>query len=342
MGRLSESEIGERVERLRSLQQPCQLCPRRCLVDRLAARGFCGQPLALQVAATCAHGGEEPPLSGCAGAGTIFVAGCTMQCCFCQNYQISQPERLETHWIVTPQQLAQRMLALQQAGCHNVEWVSPTQHLPSLVDALWLARGQGLTLPLVYNCNGYQRPELLRLLDGIVDVYLPDAKYASPDLARRLSATGDYVELNRRTLLEMQRQVGPLQLDGDGLAMRGLLVRHLVLPGELANTRAVLRWIAGALGVDTWVSVMAQYYPAHRARGGEPDRECGPGAHIGHGALDRRLTPREHDLALDALELVGLENGWIQQRATGAAFCPDFRREDPFQQGGLHRPGLSR
>lgn len=319
---LSVTEMRERLTGLRALQSPCQLCPRRCGVDRRSQAGRCAQPLALQVAAVCAHGGEEPPISGESGAGTVFVAGCTMQCCFCQNHQISQPAGLQPGWATDPARLASRLLELQRGGCHNVEWVSPTQHLPALLEALCLAREQGLALPLVFNCNGFHRVEVLRLLEGIVDVYLPDAKYSDDGLARELSATDDYVEINRRALVEMQRQVGPLVLDpGSGLARRGLLVRHLVLPGAIENTRGVLRWIAGALGTGTWVSLMAQYYPAHRAAGRDP--------------LHRRLSPREYRRAVAALDASGLVNGWVQERATGTLYRPDFLRARPFEGAPL-------
>ena len=306
------------LEQLRALQSPrCELCPRRCGADRATAPGFCGQPLALQVAAVCSHLGEEPPLSGRGGAGTVFVAGCTMRCRFCQNHQISQPERLDPAWSRTPEQLARRFLELERAGSHNIEWVSPTQHLPGLVEALSLARRRGLSLPVVWNGNGYQRVSVLRLLEGIVDVYLPDAKYGERAAAAELSETPDYVEVSRRALLEMQRQVGPLEVDpATGLARRGMIVRHLVLPGRLANTREVLTWIARELGRDTWVSLMAQYYPAHRA------------AAAGADGLGRRLGAREQRRALSALEAAGLENGWVQERVTAGTFRPDFTRGD--------------
>lgn len=313
---LTDSELWQRVVELRALQRPCQLCPRRCGVPRTARQlGFCGQPRELRVAAVCPHGGEEPPLSGTVGAGTVFVAGCTMRCSFCQNHQISQAAGAPAHWSTTPEALAERFLELQRRGCHNIEWVSPTQHLPGLVEALAIARRRGLGLPLVWNCNGYQRVTVLRLLEGIVDVYLPDAKYASDQAALRFSGTDRYVDQSRRALLEMWRQVGPLQLDERGLARRGLLIRHLVLPGQLESTRQVLSWIATTLGDETHVSLLAQFYPAHRAAAA---------------GLHRRLTRREYHRAMAALAQAGLENGWIQQLATDNAYRPDFFQEDPF------------
>jgi len=266
----------------------------------------------------CAHRGEEPVLAGSGGAGTVFVAGCNMRCRFCQNHQISQ-RAPRGAWARSAEELAAAFLALEREGCHNLEWVSPTQHLPELVEALRLARAAGLRLPLVYNSNGYERVEVLALLEDVVDVWLPDAKYASDELARQLSGTPGYVEVNRRALLEMWRQAGPLELDEQGLARRGTIVRHLVLPGHLADTRAVLAWLGRALGPEVSVSLMAQYHPAHESA------ELPP-------ALRRTLTRREYALAVAALEEAGLVNGWVQERSSCGHFLPDFDRAEPFAQ----------
>lgn len=298
-------------------------------MDRSQEPGFCGQFAALGIAAVCPHGGEEPALSGEGGAGTVFLTGCTMRCGFCQNHQISHlPASRHSSWSSSPEALARELLGLQRRGCHNVEWVSPTSHLPDLVEALALAREGGLRLPLVYNTNGFDRVAVLRLLDGVVDVYLPDAKYACDDLARRLSGTADYVETNRRAILEMWRQVGPLRNEADtALASGGMVVRHLVLPGLLQNTRDVLSWIRAELGPEAWVSLMAQYYPAHVGR--EPRNLEGPG---------RRLTPREYRLAVEALREAGLDNGWIQELEAWRRYQPDFLAADPFARAA-HKKG---
>jgi putative pyruvate formate lyase activating enzyme len=316
--RLTDAELADRVRELRELQRACQLCPRRCGVDRETRLGVCGQGRELHVAITCAHRGEEPPLCVGAGAGAIFVAGCTMRCRFCQNHQISQRSPRAT-WACAPAELAARLLELQRQGCANIEWVSPTQHLPTLVEALRLARRAGLELPCVYNGNGYDRVTVLRLLEGIVDVYLPDAKYSRPATAADCSQTPDYVEVNHRALQEMWRQVGPLQLDAQGRAARGLLVRHLVLPGRIEESEEVLRWIGAELGPQSWVSLMAQYYPAHLLVG-----DAGP--------LGRALTRREYARAVDALAAAGLENGWVQDLSSGPRLLPDFDRADPFAE----------
>lgn len=318
------ADLHQRAQALSELARPCQLCPRRCKVDRGQELGFCGQPEQLQVASACAHRGEEPALSGIGGAGTVFLAGCTLRCLYCQNHQISHPPLPEGGaWQMTPRELARRMVELQQAGCHNIEWVSPTPHLPRLVQALAVAREQGLTLPVVYNSGGYERVQVLRLLEGIVDVYLPDAKYSDPALASQLSRAEDYLEANRRALTEMWRQVGPLELDGDGVARRGVIVRHLVLPGQVENSRGVFRWLRQHLGVEVTVSLMAQYYPAHRA--------LEPGAPRG---MDRRLTRREYQLVVDALLDQGLEQGWIQELESWRCWQPDFDHDAPFEQRG--------
>jgi len=321
--RLEGEALAERVRALEAIASPrCELCPRRCRVDRARELGRCGQGRVPALAIACAHQGEEPPLSGSGGAGTVFLCGCNMRCRFCQNHQISQrPTRAE--WLSSTEALAERFLALERAGCAVLEWVSPTQHLPALCEALRLARARGLALPLVYNSNGYERRAIVELLEGIVDVWLPDAKYASEELARELSDTPGYVEVNRRALAAIWRQVGPLELDERGVAQRGLLIRHLVLPGQVRDTERVLRWIGETLGPTAWVSLMAQYHPAHRsarAPAGDP--------------LARPLTRREYRRAVAALEEAGLELGWVQELASSARLLPDFDRHEPFAPRG--------
>jgi putative pyruvate formate lyase activating enzyme len=242
------------------------------------------------------HPWEEPPISGTRGSGTIFFSGCTGQCSFCQNYPISQFGYGE---VVSIERLAGMMLELQIRGAHNINFVTPTHFMPQILAALPVALEAGLHLPLVYNTSGYERVEALRLLDGIVDVWLPDAKYADDLVARRLSGFARYVEYNRAALSEIYRQVGDSLIMGDdGTAVRGLIVRHLVLPGELAGTEQVLRWIAKSLSPGVHVSLMDQYFPAHRA--------------LGDSVLRHKLSAEEYAAALEALDSAGLENGWYQ------------------------------
>jgi putative pyruvate formate lyase activating enzyme len=241
------------------------------------------------------HPGEEPPLSGTHGSGTIFWSHCTMTCCFCQNYQMSQ---LGEGTDRTIEELAVMMERLKEIGCHNINHVSPTQYLPHILESLVLAWRQGAVLPVVWNTSGYESQWALEVLDGVVDIYLSDIRYSSDDAAREYSQAPDYVSVSRAALIEMRRQVGDLACDAKGVAERGLIVRHLVLPNGRAGTDSAMRFIAAELGAGTYVSLMAQYYPACRARE-FPE-------------LARRITREEWAEARDALESAGLENGWVQ------------------------------
>jgi putative pyruvate formate lyase activating enzyme len=290
-------ELARRIEAAYALLAPCRLCPRECGVDRLAGEeGFCRSGAQPKVASWTLHPWEEPPISGTRGSGTIFFSGCTGRCLFCQNYPISQ---LGVGNVVTVARLAEMMVELQQRGAHNVNLVTPTHFVPQILAALPLATEMGLCLPLVYNSSGYESVEVLRLLDGVVDVWLPDAKYADDDVARRLSGFSRYVEHNRAALREMHRQVGDeLPLDDQGIARQGLIVRHMVLPGGLASTREVLTWIAGELSPHVYISLMGQYFPAYRA--------------VHHPSLGRKLTAEEYEEALAAFDEADLERGWRQ------------------------------
>jgi putative pyruvate formate lyase activating enzyme len=241
------------------------------------------------------HNGEEPPISGERGSGTIFLSGCTLSCRFCQNFPISQ---LGNGQELTTRALVERMLRLQRQGVHNINFVTPTHYLPQILASLWLAVPLGFRLPLVWNSSGYEKVDALRLLEGAVAIYLPDMKYADDEPAARLSGAPGYCAINRLAVTEMLRQVGHLQLDDHGLALQGLIIRHLVLPNNLAGTEETLRWIAANLGRETHISLMRQYFPAHQA--GET-----PG-------ISRKITEEEYDRAVEWLEECGLENGWVQ------------------------------
>jgi putative pyruvate formate lyase activating enzyme len=292
-------ELRRRAARARERLEACSICPRECGVNRLAGqRGYCRAGAVAEVASWNVHRWEEPPISGTRGSGTIFFSHCTARCLFCQNYPISQ---LGVGQEADSPRLAGMMLELQRRGCHNINLVTPSHYVPQVLAAVQAAVPLGLRIPLVYNSSGYDALGTLALLDGVIDIYLPDAKYADDAVAQQLSDYRDYVRHNRAALQEMQRQVGSgLQLDEEGLAMRGLVIRHLVLPEGLSQTEEVLRWIATTLSPQSTVSLMSQYFPAHRA--------------TGHPALGRALTFDEYDAALDAFDAAGLHNGWQQEQ----------------------------
>jgi putative pyruvate formate lyase activating enzyme len=293
--RLSEAgALPARVEAaLELLGSPCGVCPRRCRVDRHGGEaGLCGVGRHAVVASYFPHFGEEDCLRGRCGSGTVFFAGCSLRCVFCQNWQISWSAHGET---VTPERLAAIFLELQALGCHNVNLVTPEHVVPQVVEALPFAVDRGLRLPLVYNTSGYDALESLRLLDGIVDVYMPDFKLWTYERCRRYLKRGDYAEVARAALREMHRQVGDLVLGEDGLAVSGLLLRHLVLPGLLDETEAVLRFVAEELGTGTYLNLMAQYRPEGRV-----------GRDGGYSELARRLHRDELERAWALAEELGL------------------------------------
>lgn len=252
----------ERADRLLASLASCELCPRRCRVNRLAGEtGFCGIGAEAIVASAGHHFGEEDVLVGRGGSGTIFLAGCNLGCIYCQNFDISHGREGRP---ASPAEIARMMLRLERMGCHNINFVTPTHVTPQLMQAILIAREGGLRIPIVYNCGGYEALETLQALDGFVEIYMPDAKYADSGPAAELSAAPDYPEANRTALREMHRQVGDLAIEG-GIATRGLLVRHLVLPNGLAGSRAVLDFLAREISPNTYVNVMAQYRPCYRA-----------------------------------------------------------------------------
>jgi putative pyruvate formate lyase activating enzyme len=287
----ASGELRERARRaLELLQGRCLVCPRLCKVDRLADRpGLCRVGRHAVVASHFAHFGEEDCLRGRRGSGTIFFSGCNLRCVFCQNHDISWQLRGER---AGPERLASMMLELQALGCHNINWVTPEHVVPQILEALPLAVDGGLRLPIVYNTSAYDSAESLACMDGVVDVYMPDFKLWSSDLARRYLAKRDYPAVARESVREMHRQVGDLVLDEHGMARRGILVRHLVMPGLLAETEAILGFIASELGPGTYVNVMAQYYPAGRT-GEFPE-------------IDRQLYRSEFERALELADTLGL------------------------------------
>lgn len=288
--------IRERLADLYDLLSPCRLCPRECNARRTEGEtGFCKLTDHLHIFCTNLHYGEEPPLSSTAGSGTVFFSGCNLRCVYCQNFSFSQKDNGE---YLTSDELADRMLILQSRGAININWVTATPHIPMAVEALATARENGLTIPLVHNCSGYESLDVIRLLDGIVDVYLPDAKYAHGKTAQRYSGAWDYPEINQAVLKEMYRQVGPLTCDEHGQAVRGMLIRHLVLPDGVTESRTVLKFIAEELGRDVPVSLMRQYFPAHRAHE-YPD-------------IARGITWEEYHSVLEYFDMLGFESAFIQ------------------------------
>ena len=258
---LETGELEERVEAARKMLTPCRVCPRQCGVDRLAdEQGYCRSGLLPVVSSYGPHFGEEPPLVGRHGSGTIFLSGCNMRCIFCQNYEISQGRYGRE---ITCEDLAEMMIDLQDRRCHNINFVSPTHFVPQILEAISLAAEKGLNIPLVYNTGTYDSVETLRLLDEIFDIYMPDAKYGSDKVALSLSDAPGYFGIMKEAILEMQRQVGDLAVE-DGIAVRGLLIRHLVLPDALAGSGEVLAFIADEVSRDAYVNIMDQYRPCGR------------------------------------------------------------------------------
>ena len=287
--KIPSEELRDRISKARKLLSPCTVCPRNCKVDRLGGEvGICKTGERAAVSSFNPHFGEEDPLVGRGGSGTIFFSNCNLKCVFCQNYEIShQGEGEETE----SEKISSIMLYLQRLGCENINFVSPTHVVPQILASLPRAIERGLHLPLVYNTGGYDSLDTLRLLDGIVDIYMPDAKYASPRVSKKLSGVDDYPRVNREALAEMHRQVGDLRLDERGVATRGLLVRHLVLPGDLSGTDEVTRFIAQEISDNTYINIMDQYRPCFRAGDVE--------------GLERRITRAEYGRAIE----VARENG---------------------------------
>jgi putative pyruvate formate lyase activating enzyme len=296
---LSNTELQNRIEAAYRLLESCRVCPRECGVNRLKNEkdGFCRSGLNPIVSSVSPHHGEEPPLSGTRGSGTIFFANCNLKCVYCQNYPISQMGNGAER---TPGELACQMLWLQEQGCHNLNLVTPTHFMPQILKALGIAKERGFSLPIVYNTSGYESYEALRLLDGIVDIYLPDMRYADDAVALKYSSVPHYPEVNRAAIREMFRQVGNLVLDENGVAQRGLIIRHLVLPGGLSGTEGVMKFLAEEVSREVSISLMSQYFPAHKAHESEE--------------LSRRITDEEYGEAYQIMLRYGLEKGWVQDR----------------------------
>lgn len=321
---LAENKLEERVAALEELLRSCTVCPKDCGNDRLndeIAACYSGRlPI---VSSYTAHFGEEPCLSGTHGAGNIFFGNCNLRCIYCQNYQISQTWKEQRKNEVTHERLAEMMLELQDRGCHNIGFVSPTHFAPQMARAIFIAAQKGLRLPIVYNTNAYDSVEVLRLLEGIVDVYLPDLKYADADAGFQYSKVRDYPKFARAAIKEMHRQMGDeLVFDENGLLRRGLLIRLLVLPNGIAGLEENLRWIRDELGPKTAISLMAQYYATNKAAT-DPR----------YILLSRRISEGEWFDAVSLLETLGMEEGFMQEYESASYYYrPDFTDTDePFR-----------
>lgn len=287
---LRSNILEQRVIQAYQNLEKCSCCAWKCGVNRLAGeRGVCRTGKRAMISSYGPHLGEEDPLRGWRGSGTIFFTRCNLRCQYCQNHDISQTDN---GYKVEPEAIAAIMLELQEAGCHNINLVSPSHVVPQILAAVLIAAQAGLRLPLVYNTGGYDSLESLQLLDGVIDIYMPDMKYASPQIGLRYSKIRDYPKVNQAAVREMHRQVGDLQIDQRGLASRGLLVRHLVLPNNLAGTQKVVRFLAEEISQDTYINLMDQYRPAYKANQ--------------YPQLNRRITPLEYQQALQMALATGL------------------------------------
>ncbi|MFC1569075.1 radical SAM protein [bacterium] len=289
--------LKSRIKPAWNILRSCKLCPRHCGANRQKNEyGYCKEGIFPGVASDNLHYGEEPPISGVQGSGTIFFTGCTMRCVYCQNFPISHMGHGEHIHIP---HLADKMLYLQNRGAHNINLVTPTHFIPQIITALYIAYKNGLTIPIVYNTSGYESIEVLQLLEGIVDIYLPDMKYWNDQIARTYSNVADYPKVNQAAILEMFRQVGYLQVDDNGIAVKGLIIRHLILPGWIPGTRSILHWIAENIGCDIHISLMDQYFPVHKAM-------MIPG-------LSQRISKKMYAAAKEHMQKLGFENGWWQE-----------------------------
>jgi len=290
--KLTKKEILGRFEKLSGLLNPCRICPRECKVNRQVKNpkltGFCKMGREVHICGIHPHFGEEKVLVGKGGSGTIFFTSCNLACVYCQNWEISQARAGEK---ISIKKLAGAMIRLQNLGCHNINFVSPTIWVAQIVEALLLAIDMGLSIPLVYNTGGYDRVETLELLDGIVDIYMPDIKYSDDEIGKKYSLVDNYWQVAKKAIRQMHRQVGDLKVSDNGIAQKGLLVRHLVLPNSLSGTEKAMKFLAG-LSKNTFVNIMDQYYPTHKA--------------YSYPELNRRITRSEYQTAIESAKKAGL------------------------------------
>lgn len=316
---LTPQEWDDKIEAFDAIASSCELCPRRCKIDRLKGnRGFCGAPGGLVVSSIFPHHGEEPPVSGTSGSGTVFFTYCTLHCCFCQNHQLSHGAEGKPYSI---SELSKAMLDLQTMGCHNVNLVTATHFLPWVIRSIQEAAICGLEIPIVYNCGGYELTSTISLLNGIVDIYLPDMKYGNDVQAGRYSKAPDYVAINRSAIREMFRRVGPLRLDKKGIAQRGLCIRHLVLPEDAAASDGIFDFLSATFDPhDISISLMAQYRPlfnAHRFT-----------------EINRIITDEEYEPIKDRIIKAGFTGFFQELEKLDKNFIIDFKKRKRERLGG--------
>lgn len=285
------------IKKLYNLMQKCSLCPRKCGVNRLKGEiGACKTATEFKVASINLHYGEEPPISGKTGSGTIFFTNCNLSCVFCQNYPISQ---LGNGNFITTEELANKMIILQNKGANNINLVTPTHVYPMVAETIFIARQKGLKIPVLSNCGGYEQKEVLELMEPLIDIYMPDMKYSSNEMAKKYSKIDNYVEANRNAIKEMYRQKGTLKFDNNGIAKKGILIRHLVLPNNISGSKKTFEFVANEISIDTYMSVMAQYHTANISHTIEQ--------------LNRKVSQAEYDKVVEDFKKVGLYNGWLQE-----------------------------
>lgn len=297
LGVSSLNSVKKACEYFKDSLKDCRICPRKCGVDRTKGKlGYCRAGSKASVYSCLAHQGEEPPISGVRGSGTIFFSRCNMKCVYCQNYRFSQ---LDEGKEVTTGELAEMMLSLEKHGCHNINLVSPTHYLPQILSALEEALEKGLSIPIVYNTSGYELEGSIKAIEGVVDIYLPDMRYSDNAMAKKYSDAPDYVDRNREAILEMHRQTGDLVVGGDGIAKRGLIIRLLVLPKGVSGTIKTLQFINENISKNTYLSIMSQYYPTFKA--------------YSYPEISSGLGSEEYANVVDEAQLLGLNKGWVQE-----------------------------
>ena len=322
--KISKQYFAERISKAEQILKNCTVCPRNCEVDRTTGKlGTCQSGENPIVSSYTLHFGEEPVLSGTRGAGNIFFGNCNLRCVSCQNYVISQNPKIEKQHEVSVEELADIMLELQQQGSHNIGLVSPTHFSVPILKAIHIASQKGLNLPIIYNTNGYDSLEVLNLYKDVIDIYLPDFKYGDNETGRIYSKASKYFDHAKKAVKEMYNQVGSNLIYKNGVVVRGLIIRHLILPNGLADTENVFRFIRDELDDRVSISLMSQYYPANRTN-----------KHI---LINRSITEREYFRAIELLDKYNLKNGWIQELESNSFYCPSFEksRTDPFNNFAL-------